>query len=93
MKKRTLLTGAGTLVLAIAAVFAGKASAKFGTASVVYASEGTGSCIAILSSNSNTHFTTVAGTSKITFSTSGGAGTVNFYGSSNCLTKPLYWKP
>jgi len=64
MTKKTVLMGSGTLALAIAAVFAGKASAKFANATSLYVSTA-GGCHAINATLSSSPAFTTVGTGLV----------------------------
>jgi len=91
---KKFLVGAGTLALAVAAVFVGRASAKFAKATNVYYTVNGSTCTTLLTSNPAAQFTTGGTHTQATIGTANGSGIANLYSTSNCgSTKKVYFKP
>jgi len=92
MKKR-LFWGVGTVVLAIAAVAAGRASAKFATPSKLYGTAGSSTCIPLATGTAvglSTQFNTTAVNSQAQLVTSAGTH-INLWATAACTTKKVYF--
>jgi hypothetical protein len=92
MKKR-LFWGVGTVVLAIAGIAAGRASAKFSTPTKLYATAGTSTCIPLVTGSIpgiSASFNTVASNSQAQLITSSGSH-LNLWATSGCTTKKVYY--
>ena len=93
MKKKIFL-GLGAAVLAVGGVFAGRASAKFATATSMYYKIGAGACTTIASTLGNTAFQTASSGTVATIRTQGNTASATLYGTSTCSAgKVLYFHP
>ncbi len=95
MNARKILLGAGTILLATAAVFAGRASARFTTAPKLYftTNGSSTSCTSLLGSTAPSQFTTQpsVGTHQATILTSSGLSRALFY-TNGCTSGKVYFE-